>query len=102
MKGIKNLIKKYFSSFVYFYRFIKYRVFVLIILSIAVSALDGLGLSLFLPLLQMLGGNQSLNYEQVGSLKFLLEGAHALGISLTLISVLFTMAMFFILKGIVS
>ncbi len=102
MNKIKNLIKRHFSSFVYFYQFIRYKVFVLIILSIAVSALDGFGLTLFLPLLQMLSGNGMLDSEQMGSLSFLIEGANAIGISLTLMSVLFAMIMFFIFKGIAN
>lgn len=102
MNGIKNLIKRYFSNFVYFYRFIKYKVFVLTILCIAVGILDGFGLSLFMPLLQMLSGNETLNSDQLGKLSFLIEGANAIGISLTLTSVLLAMVIFFLFKGIAT
>src|SRR5690606_24743148 len=102
MNGIKNLIKRYFSNFVYFYRFIKYKVFVLTILCIAVGILDGFGLSLFMPLLQMLSGNETLNSDQLGKLSLLIDGANAIGISLTFTSVLLAMVIFCLFKYIAT
>lgn len=66
-----------------------------------VGLLDGLGLAMFLPLLELVADqNASANTEQMGNLAFILEGLQWFGLELTLTVVLFTMMVFFILKGI--
>lgn len=68
-------------------------------LSILVGVLDGFGLAMFLPLLQMVAADGSVSAEDMGSLSFLVDGIEALGLSLTLTVVLLTMLIFFSLKG---
>jgi len=101
MNQLKNFIKKYFSNFAFFYRYLGNRIFLAFLLSISVSFLDGLGLSMFFPLLQVVGGDaDSLGMEDSGNLKYLIDGIQSLGIPLTLGSVLILMIVFFVFKGI--
>ena len=99
---MKSLIKKYFTSFTFFYRYVGNRIFVLVVLSLIVSVLDGFGLAMFLPLLQMVSGDTSVKAEQLGSLSFIVDGAEAVGITMNLATVLFFMIAFFILKALAS
>lgn len=100
MNKIKQLISRHFTNFTYFFRYLRYRVFIVLALSLAVGLLDGFGLAMFLPLLQMVNNSSSVSPEAMGNLGFLLKFISALGISLNLVSVLLLMCVFFILKGI--
>ncbi len=103
MKLIKDFIKKYFQYFSYFYSHLKYRIFISLILSFFVGFLDGLGLAMFLPLLQMAdGSNQEVDTEQLGSLSFLVEGISEVGIPFNLFSVLLIILFFFTSKGVMK
>lgn len=99
MAAIKRLLHKYFENFAYFYRYLRYRVFVVVALNILMGVLDGLGLSMFLPMLQMVNGN-NVTPEKLGRLRFIFDGMQAMGIQLTLVSVLVFLCIFFSLKGI--
>lgn len=99
---IKKFFKKYFESFSYFYSYLRYRVFILILLSIFVGILDGFGLTMFLPLLQMVNDSAAVNSEDLGNLKFLVDSIEDIGLSLNLISILSFMIIFFLLKGVVQ
>lgn len=103
MKLIKKILKTYFQYLTYFYIHLRYRVFVSLGLSLLVGVLDGFGLAMFLPLLQMVDGNQEeVSTEQMGSLSFLVEGFQGIGILLNLYSVLLIILFFFTFKGIVK
>jgi ABC-type multidrug transport system fused ATPase/permease subunit len=97
---LKKLLKKYFTNLAYFYQFLGYRVFLAFVMSVAVGILDGLGLSMFLPLLQMVSDGEVLSkIEGMGKLDFIIRGIQALGFKITLISVLVIMFVFFLFKG---
>ncbi|MFV8224399.1 ABC transporter ATP-binding protein [Christiangramia aquimixticola] len=98
---IKKIAYKYFNSLVYFYKHLRYKVFIVFALSILIGVLDSLGLTMFLPLLQMVNDTSAIGAEDLGKLSFLLEIYKSSGIDLSLLSVLFTMASFFLLKGLV-
>ncbi|WP_127844445.1 ABC transporter ATP-binding protein [Psychroflexus aestuariivivens] len=100
MNKIKRLIAKHFTNFTYFYRHLRYRIFVAVGLSIAVGTLDGFGLSMFLPLLQMVNDSSNVDTDGMGKLRFLVDFIEDSGIELTLVSVLAFMFFFFLLKGI--
>ncbi len=102
MKHLKKFVKKYFSSFAFFYSYLRNKVFIAFGLSLLVSVLDGLGLSMFFPLLQVVGGeNINVDSSQMGKLGFLIDWIENLGIGLNITSVLIVMIFFFVLKGIV-
>lgn len=99
---IKKLIKKYFESFVYFYSFLGYRIFILIAFSIFIGILDGFGLTMFLPLLQMVSDSSGVDPNSMGKLSFLIDFFSNVGIPLTLMSILCLMLLFFFGKGIMQ
>lgn len=101
MKFLKKLVKRYFSSFAFFYSYLGHKIFIAFALSIAVSLMDGLGLAMFFPLLQVVSGDDlSTSSQELGNLSFLIDGIEGLGIPLNLVSILLVMVFFFILKGI--
>lgn len=102
MKNLKRIIKKYFSSFAYFYGYLRYRIFVILILNILIGLLDGLGLTMFLPLLQMADGTSEATGENMGNMAFIVEWFNTMGISLTLTTALLILFLFFSLKGLIA
>lgn len=62
--------------------------------------MDGLGLAMFLPLLEMVSEpGKEVSGDQMGNLGFLVNGLQALGLSLNLTVILIVMLVFFTLKG---
>lgn len=98
---MKNLIKKYFSTFVTLYSYLKYRLFVVFILSLITGILDGFGLTMFIPMLNQVSTKIATNStNQMGNLSFIENTIAFFGFNMTLSVVLFTMLLFFSLKGI--
>lgn len=102
MTRIKKLLKKNFAHFAYFYRHLRYRIFVTMILSFVVGVLDGFGLTMFIPLLQMVNGKDVASDSDLGGMSFIVKGFNALGINMTLLSVILIIILFFIAKGVAS
>jgi subfamily B ATP-binding cassette protein MsbA len=99
---LKNIIKKHFQSLVYFYAHLKHRIFVVLILSILIGILDGLGLTMFLPLLQIANDSSSIDPDSLGKLSFIIDFIEYTGIGLNLIAILIFMLFFFYSKGVVQ
>lgn len=99
MPFIKKLLSKYFQSFNFFYRVLRYRVFIIVGLSIFVGILDGFGLSMIIPLLQLAEGASQVDSEQMGNLSFIVEAFDATGIALNVTSALALLLICFMLKG---
>ncbi|MEN8126098.1 MAG: ABC transporter ATP-binding protein [Bacteroidota bacterium] len=99
---LKNLIKKYFNNFSFFYSYFGYRMFVSIGLSIAVGVLDGFGIAMFLPLLQMVSDQGVSDPDSLGYMEFFVKAYDSIGVEMNLAVILFTMVIFFILKGIAT
>lgn len=97
---IKQKIKDNFSYFFYFYGYLRYRIFVALSLSLFVGLLDGFGLAMFIPLLQMLDGNTTESTEELGSLDFIPQLMESMGIGFNITSVLILILIFFTLKGV--
>lgn len=100
MKLIKELVKKYLRHFAYFYSYLRYRMFIALFISLTVATLDGFGLAMFMPLLQMADGSNQANAETLGNLRFLVDGMEAIGLSLTVTTVLLVILVFYAFKGI--
>ena len=98
---VKKFIRKNLGSFTYFYINLRHRVFVVLGLSLLIGVLDGLGLTMFLPLLKMVSGTASSD-AGMGNLDFLVDMITSSGFELTLVTILLVMAFFFFLKGIVQ
>ncbi len=99
---IKNLLKKYFESLAYYYSYLGYRIVIIVGFSIFVGILDGFGLAMFLPLLQMVNDPGAVDTDSLGGLSFLLEFLDNLGLSLNLATVLGFMIILFFLKGLMQ
>ena len=100
MRSIKIFIKRYFQHFSYFYSILKYKIFVFVFVNLSVGVLDGLGLAMFLPLLEIADGHSEIKADQLGSLSFIIKALNRMDIHLTLTSVLIVMLIFFAVKGI--
>jgi len=68
--------------------------------SLFVGVLDGFGLTMFLPLLQMVSGDT--DNESLGNLQFLVDFLGEVGLPLTLLSILGLMLIFFYGKGLMQ
>lgn len=101
MKKFKKLLAKNFKDLAFYFGYLRYRIVLAVTLSIVIGIMDGLGLTMFLPLLQMVSGSENADPESLGNLEIIVEWLEALGIDLTLISVLLVMVSFFTLKGLV-
>ena len=102
MSHLKVFVKKYFGHFAYFYRHLGYRIFVSLALTFSVGLLDGLGLTMFLPLLKLAGGDNEVTGEGMGRMEVVVDFFNDLGIPLTIVSVLIIILIFFLLKGIAT
>ena len=100
MLHLKKIIAKNFTSFTYFYRQLRYRIFVLLILSICVGIMDGFGLAMFIPLLEIISNSEDVTGASLGKLGFLVELFAKMGLDLNLVTILLAMVFFFSLKGV--
>ncbi|WP_226389030.1 ABC transporter ATP-binding protein [Penaeicola halotolerans] len=91
---------KYFKDFKYFYSFLKWRLVITLLLSIVVGFLDGLGLAMFLPLLEMIGGERSVDPAELGNMAVLLDFFAFLHIEINLFNTLLIILFFFSMKGV--
>ncbi|WP_461790321.1 ABC transporter ATP-binding protein [Pedobacter sp.] len=97
---ISNLNKRVYY-FNFFRKYLKERVFVVVLLNIVVGMLDGLGLTMFLPLLYIAAGEKfssDASNANLGQINTYLE---YFGVQLNLTNVLLLLITFFALKGIV-
>jgi len=100
---LKQLIKKFLPQFTYFYQKLKHRLFVLVIASVVVGLLDGLGLAMFLPLIELFADPTAVvNPEGHGNFSYLLSAFETIGLQLNLLVVLLVMFVFFVFKGIAT
>lgn len=102
MSNSKGIFKNYATSFSFFYTYLGNKVFLMLLLSILITILDALGLSMFLPLLQVLNQEGGVDSSTMGRLGFLVEGIQNMGINLNLTKIILVMLSFFIIKGIVK
>ncbi len=97
------LIKYFFKYFSFFYKYLNYRIFVAIALSLLVGILDGIGIAFFIPLFQLIstGGGADAFGSTAGEsdvvTNFFLD---ILQIQPTLLNIFFLIFLFFSLKGI--
>ena len=93
---MKKILNKYFSSFAFFFKELKYKLFVIVVLSFSVGILDGLGLAIFMPLLELVGNPDKVTDASQTPVH---EFINTLGITITFTNVLFLMLVVFSFKG---
>lgn len=97
---IAKFFKKKFRHFIYFYGFLRYRMFVSVFFSMMVGLLDGLGLAMFIPMFQLVSGvSEDSAQDEMGAMAFVVDLIEKLGFSLNLNTVLVAMLLVFSLKG---
>lgn len=95
-----NIKHNFIGYFNFFYKVLGVRFLFDLFLSICVSFLDGVGLAMFIPLLQSMDGSAPDKPGQsMGNLKFLTEAFSAVGLPLNIYSVLIMLVTLFVLKG---
>lgn len=98
---LKEILKKYFKYFFFFYSYLKNKIFLLIGLSFFVGILDGFGLALFIPLFGVASGEANSNTApDLGEFNFLLDFMSRNGLELTVGNILIFMTLLFLLKGV--
>ena len=102
VKLVKSLIKKYFRTFYIFYKDFGYKIFLIVLISIIIGILDGIGLAMFLPLLQFADSSTAATPETLGNIGSFVKFVEELGFKFDLSMALILMVIFFILKGLVT
>lgn len=100
--SVIKIVNNKFSDFLFFYNYLKGKIFINIFFSFAVGLMDGFGLALFIPLLQMIDGSEGFqtDTETSGSMDYFTSIFEYLGLSLDLTTVLLAILLFFSLKGV--
>lgn len=101
---MKKIVKKYFQYLYYFYSYLGYRLILSFFLSVMVGLMDGLGLAMFIPLLQMVDTTTgtAVSAEAMGNMSFLPGLLQKMGLTLNLFVVLSIILIFFSLKGLMK
>ena len=92
-------LSRYFS---FFYRYLGKSIFIGLAASMCVALLDGIGLTMFIPLLKVTdeGSRAADAGDDMGQMAIVTDAIEAVGIPLTITSVLVIMLVFFSLKGV--
>ena len=69
--------------------------------SILIGVLDGFGLTMFLPLLQMVNDSSAIDPESLGKLKFLVNFIEDMVVTINLVSILGLMTIFILVIGLI-
>lgn len=96
MSFFKQYIAKNFSNFTFFYSVVRSRLLVVISLAILTGLLDSIGLTMFLPLLQMSDGSSNVD---LGNLNFINDFLNYFNIKLTIFKSLIILVFVFFLKA---
>ncbi|MFT4202923.1 MAG: ABC transporter ATP-binding protein [Chitinophagaceae bacterium] len=98
---MKDILNKYFSTLVYFYRYLRYRIFLVVGLTFVYGVMDGFGLSMFLPLFQIASDREERGVSSTaGSDNGMVQFFRSMHIDFTLSNMLLIMFLFFLFKGI--
>lgn len=92
----------FIGYFSFYYNVLGIKLLINLVLSILISFLDGIGLAMFMPLLQTVGNGEGAsvsNEDSMGGLHYLTDAIQALGFSLTVDTVLIVLVILFVLKG---
>jgi ABC-type multidrug transport system fused ATPase/permease subunit len=95
-----NFKNNLLGYFLFFYSGTGYKLLINFFLCIMVSFLDGIGLAMFMPLLQTVGDkNNGTGKESVGQLHYFIDALQRMGLELNMNTVLMLLVVLFLLKG---
>lgn len=77
-----------------------FKIFIAFFLSTLVGFLDGFGLTMFLPLLNLMTGDKQSSFDDMGNMSFISQFIETSGFEVSLILILQLMILFFVLKAI--
>jgi ABC-type multidrug transport system fused ATPase/permease subunit len=98
-----NIKHNFLGYFSFFYKVLGTKFILDLFLSVCVSFLDGIGLAMFVPLLQSMdGGSTASTGESMGMLGFLTDVFAKVGLTLNIYSVLIMLVTLFVLKGLLK
>ena len=90
-----------FSTLKFYYQHLGYKLIVQMLLSVSISVLDSLGLSMFFPILEIVGNDGKSNIEGTSKIYQYLEAFfNFIHLEINLINVLILLTVFFVLKGV--
>jgi len=98
-----SIKSEFWSYFKYLLGILKDKFVISIVLSIAVSFLDGIGLAMFMPLLQSVsddGSSVAFSSTSLGKLHIFTDALQGIGLQLNLVSILGVLIVLFSFKGI--
>ena len=87
--------------FLFYYRRLKWRIPVLLVLSVFLAFFDGIGIALFVPLFQIAETGDS-SGEALGNLEFVVNFLNDTGIELTLANLMVFIIVLFSFKAIIN
>lgn len=97
---MKTFLKDKFKTLHFFYQYLRYRIIVLLGFSVLMVLMDTIGLTMFVPLLQLADGSQSTDSDQVGVMTAFIQSFFLLiGMEMTVANMLFFIVVLFLLKG---
>ena len=99
----KNTTKKYtiWGYFQYFKNLLGYHIYIFLILNLSIGLLDGIGLTMFIPLLSIATNSETSN-ESLGQLQIIIDFFKYIGIEINITNMLLLMVGMFVFKGITN
>lgn len=99
----KNTTKKYtiWGYFQYFKNLLGYHIYIFLILNLLIGLLDGIGLTMFIPLLSIATNSETSN-ESLGQLQIIIDFFKYIGIEINITNMLLLMVGMFVFKGITN
>ena len=99
----KNTTKKYtiWGYFQYFKNLLGYHIYIFLILNLLIGLLDGIGLTMFIPLLSIATKSETSN-ESLGQLQIIIDFFKYIGIEINITNMLLLMVGMFVFKGITN
>ncbi|MBN2744055.1 MAG: ABC transporter ATP-binding protein [Marinilabiliaceae bacterium] len=98
---VKELVTRHFKYFVFYYRQLGIKIFLLLGISSIIAFLDGIGLTLFVPLFQV-ADSGSAEGESLGKLQFVIDLFERFNVPLTVGVILIFLILLFVVKGLVK
>lgn len=97
---MKTFLKEKFKTLHFFYQYLGYRIFVLLGFSILMVLMDTIGLTMFVPLLQVAEGSANTSgSDEAGMILYVQSFFNTLGMELNVPNMLFFIVLLFVLKG---
>ena len=99
----KNTTKKYtiWGYFQYFKNLLGYHIYIFLILNLLIGLLDGIGLTMFIPLLSIATNSETSN-KSLGQLQIIIDFFKYIGIEINITNMLLLRVGMFVFKGITN